>query len=205
MAEAEKLLKTTLKLTTMEIAFTLSMILLILFALLGLYDGFYLHIFKYALHNHLESRTEHIMHTLRAILFPAILYFLYLKNDSMSFYIGISLVLIDILILGIDAFVEKDSRAFMGGLPRWEYIIHLFVNGFHFAAIAVFLVIKLQVGEIDLQLRTDFTSVSNYTSFIWLVKNLIPGGIFMAFLHLFVLFPKTEQYWFRLRNKITCC
>lgn len=32
----------------------------------------------------------------------------------------------------------KDSRAFMGGLPRWEYIVHLLGNGFHFAAIAVF-------------------------------------------------------------------
>lgn len=189
----------------MEIAFTISISLLTLFALLGLYDGFYLHIFKYKLYDHPESRTEHVMHTIRGILFPAILYFLYFKSDVLSFYIGMSLVLADIIILAVDAFVEKESRAFMGGLPRWEYIVHLFVNGFHFAAIAVFLVIKLNLNDDGIQLRTDFSDVSNYSSFIWIVKNLIPGGILMALLHVIVLFPQTEKYWFRLRSKITCC
>jgi len=190
----------------MEIAFTISIILLTLFALLGLYDGFYLHIFKYKLYQHPESRTEHVMHTIRGVLFPAILYFLYLKNDCMtSFYIGMTLVLLDILALGIDAFVEKDSRVFMGGLPRWEYIVHLFVNGFHFAAIAVFLVIKLKFEGNGIELRTDFNTVANYPTVLWLVKNLIPGGILMSLIHLMVLFPRTEKYWNRLRNRITCC
>lgn len=190
----------------MEIAFTILIILLTLFALLGLYDGFYLHIFKYKLYEHQESRTEHIMHTIRGILFPAMLYTLYLKNDcTTSFYTGMGLVLIDILALGIDAFVEKDSRAFMGGLPRWEYIVHLFVNGFHFAAIAVFLVIKLNFGHQGIELRAGFSSVENYPAFLWLVKNLIPGGILMSLIHLLVLFPRTERYWNRLRGKITCC
>lgn len=190
----------------MEIAFIISIILLTLFALLGLYDGFYLHIFKYKLYEHRESHTEHVMHTIRGILFPAILYFLYLKNDcTTSFYIGMGLVLTDILTLGVDAFVEKDSRVFMGGLPRWEYIVHLFVNGFHFAAIAVFLVIKLNFANNGIELRTDFSTVEHYPAFLWLVKNLIPGGILMSLIHLLVLFPRTEQYWSRLRRKITCC
>jgi hypothetical protein len=190
----------------MEIAFTIAIILLTLFALLGLYDGFYLHIFKYKLYGHQESRTEHIMHTIRGILFPAILYFLYLKNDcTTSFYIGIFLVLLDIIVLGIDAFVEKDSRAFMGGLPRWEYIVHLFVNGFHFASIAVFLIIKLSLVNGIVNFRTDFSNVGNYPLFIALVTNLIPGGILMSVLHIMVLFPKTKKPWDKLRNKITCC
>lgn len=190
----------------MEIAFSLAIVLLTLFALLGLYDGFYLHIFKYKLYAQPESRTEHIMHTIRGVLFPAILYFLYLKNDcTTSFYIGMALVLLDIITLGIDAFVEKDSRAFMGGLPRWEYIVHLFVNGFHFASIAVFLIIKLSFDNGAVHFRTDFSAVSNYPAFIWLVKNLIPGGILMSVLHIVVLFPGTSKHWDRLRSKITCC
>lgn len=190
----------------MEIAFTIAIILLTLFAILGLYDGFYLHIFKFKLYERPESRTEHIMHTIRGVLFPAILYFLYLKNDcTTSFFIGMTLVLLDIIVLGIDAFVEKDSRVFMGGLPRWEYIVHLFVNGFHFASIAVFLVIKLSFANGLVHFRTDFSSVSNYPLFIIIVKNLIPGAILMSLLHLMVLFPKTVEPWNRLRARITCC
>jgi hypothetical protein len=190
----------------MEIAFTIAIILLALFALLGLYDGFYLHIFKYKLHEHPESLTEHRMHTIRGVLFPAILYFLYLENDcAISFYIGMSLVVLDIIILGVDAYVEKDSREFMGGLPRWEYIVHLFVNGFHFAAIAVFLIIKLRFDNGSVHFRTDFVQAGNYPAFIWLVKNLIPGGILMSVLHIIVLFPRTGKYWNSLRAKITCC
>lgn len=189
----------------MEIAFTLSIVLLTLFALLGLYDGFYLHIFKYKLYEQPESRMEHIMHTLRGILFPGILYFLYLQTDATSFYVGLGFVLADILVLGADAFMEHDSRRFMGGLPRWEYIVHLFVNGFHFAAIAVFLVIKLNFENGQATLRSDFSSAGNYGAFKWLAENLIPGGIFMALLHLFVLFPGTMGYWNRLRSKISCC
>lgn len=190
----------------MEIAFTLAIVLLTLFALLGLYDGFYLHIFKYKLYAHPESRTEHLMHTIRGVLFPAILYFLYLRSDCIAcFYVGMVLVLLDIITLGIDAFVEKDSRAFMDGLPRWEYIVHLFVNGFHFASIAVFLIIKLSFDNNAVHFRTDFASASNYPAFIWLVKNLIPGAILMCLIHIMVLFPSTSKYWDRLRNKITCC
>lgn len=190
----------------MEIAFTIAIILLTLFALLGLYDGLYLHIFKYKLYANAESRAEHIMHTIRGVLFPAILYFLYLKSDcTISFYIGVILVLLDIITLGIDAFVEKDSRVFMGGLPRWEYIVHLFVNGFHFASIAIFLIIKLNFVNGEVQLRTDFSSANNYPAFIWLVTNLIPGAILMGLLHIMVIFPKTAKPWIKLRNKITCC
>ena len=190
----------------MEIAFTLAIILVTLFALLGLYDGFYLHIFKYKLYAHPESRTEHIMHTIRGVLFPGILYFLYLRNDCTAcFYIGMILVVFDIIVLGIDAFIEIDSRAFMNGLPRWEYIVHLFVNGFHFASIAVYLIIKLSFDGGTVHFRTDFSASANYPAFIWLVKNLIPGGIIICLLHIMVLAPGTSKYWDRLRNKITCC
>lgn len=106
--------------------FLISTILLTSFAILAVIDGFYLHIFKYQLFNHPESKFEHLTHTIRAILFPLIVYFLFIsQNCQTSFSLGILFVFLDIVVLGIDAYVEKDSRAFMGGLPRWEYILHL--------------------------------------------------------------------------------
>ena len=144
----------------MEVAFIISSVLIVLFALLALYDGFYLHILKYKLHTNPESKNEHLTHTVRAILFPCILYFLFLNQDSdISFYIGMFIVVVDSIVLGTDAFLEENSRQFMGGLPRWEYILHLFVNGFHFSSIAVFLSVKLKLGKWNYN-RFRFSTIS---------------------------------------------
>lgn len=189
----------------MEIAIIISSLLLILFAVLALYDGFYLHILKYQLFNQTESKTEHIIHTIRAVLFPAILYFLFLKQDSnASFLIGITIVLLDIIVLAVDAFVEKDSRHFMGGLPRWEYIVHLFVNGFHFASIAVYLSIKLTIENREIMIRS-ITHSSASELFNTLIVNLLPGAIIIAILHILLCIPKTTNVWNNLTNKISCC
>ncbi|MGH2665346.1 hypothetical protein [Flavobacterium sp.] len=189
----------------MEIAIIISSFFLVLFAILALYDGFYLHIFKYQLHNQIESKMEHLTHALRAVFFPIILYFLFLKQDSdANFLIGLAIVILDILVLGYDAFVEKDSRQFMGGLPRWEYIVHLFVNGFHFASIAVYLSIRLtfQNGEI---LISHITQSSVTDLFNTLIINLLPGAIIMALLHIVLCIPKTANVWNNFRSKLNCC
>lgn len=188
----------------MEITTLILSILLMLFALLAIIDGFYLHIIKYKLYSHAESKKEHLFHTIRAILFPAMLYFLFLKQDAtFYFYIGIFIVLIDILILGCDAYIESDSRAFMGGLPRWEYILHLFVNGFHFASVFVFLGLKLYLTPNGIKIYTNLNMIQNYAFFNWLIINLLPGAVLMALLHLIVLFPKTAFIWDKFRAKIT--
>ncbi len=190
----------------MTIAFHLATTLLILFALLGLYDGFYLHIFKYQLHNHSESRNEHITHTIRALLCPAILYFLYLQQNSpVCFYIGISLVILDIIVLGCDAYLEGDSRSWMGGLPRWEYILHLFVNGFHFAGVAVFLALKLQVVDAGISIQQNLSNYPGYHIFELVVKNILPGAVLIALLHILVIVPKSASVWNGWRSRITCC
>jgi hypothetical protein len=190
----------------MELGFVISSALLVLFALLALYDGFYLHIFKYQLHNHSESKREHLTHTVRAVLFPAILYFLFLKqNCPTSFFIGMTLVALDIIVLGMDAFMETESRKFMGGLPRWEYILHLFVNGFHFASIAVFLTLKLNLTKTGISIVPDFYRYENFKTFQFIVANLLPGATLMAAIHVAVSMPKSAAVWNNLRTKITCC
>ena len=186
--------------------FLISTILLLLFAVLAIIDGFYLHIFKYQLHNRLESKFEHFTHTLRAILFPLIVYFLYIKQDcNISFFIGVFLVFVDVLVLTVDAYVEKESRAFMGGLPRWEYILHLFVNGFHFASIGVFLALKLDIKDHDIIIIPNLTRFSNFNLFEFVAENLIPGAILLAAIHIITSIKFTRLFWNNLRSKIKCC
>lgn len=189
----------------MEILFYLSSFCLILFMVLATYDGFYLHIWKYGLFNQKESIFEHKTHTIRAILFPLIVWFLFLSTTEIGFWIGIVLVLLDLIVLGIDAYAEGDSRKFMGGLPRWEYIIHLFANAFHFGAIILIVGIKMNILQLDSMLIQNLPETSASKWMIFVAENTIPGAMMLALLHVLVLFPKGKQVWNKYRIKITCC
>src|SRR5690606_653057 len=147
----------------METAFLLSSILLVSYSILAVFDGVFLHLYKYRLYQHQESRFEHLTHTIRAILFTGILVSLFINIENNSLFIfGCVLIVADIITLLMDAYVEKDSRQFMGGLPRWEYIIHLLVNGLHFATIAVFLVIKIDLDSNGFTLVQKFQHIESY-------------------------------------------
>ncbi len=189
----------------MEILYFLSTICLILFMILATYDGFYLHIFKYELFNRRESSLEHKIHTVRALLFPIIVWFLFIDNTNIGFWIAMTAVFVDIVVLGFDAYYEKDSRSFMGGLPTFEYIIHLFANGFHFAAIILAIASKITITNTKILLVH-----SNYASpggeLIQFVSiNIIPGAIILAILHVLLTFPIGKTNWYNLRRKISCC
>jgi len=188
----------------METAFIISSVLLISYSLLAVFDGVFLHLYKYQLYEHKESRFEHLTHTIRAFLFTGILatLFINIENNTL-FVIGCVLVVADIITLLLDAYVEKDSRQFMGGLPRWEYIIHLMVNGFHFAAIAVFLVIKLNFDSMGFTLAQNFQHIESYDAFRFIAINLLPGAITISLLHVLLYIPKFSKYFNKLQLK--CC
>lgn len=190
----------------MDILFYLATASLVLFMILATYDGFYLHIFKYRLFDRKESLFEHKTHTVRAILFPLIVWLLFINETSFSlFLVGIALVVLDIIVLGMDAYHEKESRSFMGGLPQWEYIIHLFANAFHFSSIILVLAIRLEVSE-GVLLFVDAVVVSQaHGLFQFIAINTIPGAIILAFLHFILMIEKPKAFWFNYRSKITCC
>lgn len=188
----------------MEIAFIISIVLLTAYSLLALFDGVFLHLYKYRLYEHKESKFEHLTHTIRAILFTGILISLFINIENNSLFLfGAILVVADIITLIVDAYVEKDSRTFMGGLPRWEYIIHLLVNGFHFASIAVFLVIKINLDSNGITLVNNFQQVESFYTFRTIAINLLPGAVLISLLHLLVYFPKFNLYFNKLQLK--CC
>ena len=188
----------------MEMAFIISTILLVLYSALALFDGVFLHLYKYRLHEQKESKFEHLTHTIRALLFSGILYTLFIGiENNKLFFIVIVLVFLDIITLIIDAYTEKDSREFMGGLPRWEYILHLLINGFHFAGIAVFLVIKINLTKEGMILQNSFQEFESYNLFKIIALNLLPGSILIGLLHVLVYIPKFNLYFKKIQLK--CC
>lgn len=174
--------------------------------ILATYDGFYLHIFKYGLFNRSESLFEHKTHTIRAILFPIIVWFLFVNETSfVAFLIGIGLVVLDMIVLGIDAYSEKKSRSFMGGLPRWEYIIHLFSNAFHFSAIILVVALKLTINGTSMIFVDNIASSQAKELFHFISINVIPGGIVLAILHFALMLQRPRMVWNNYREKISCC
>lgn len=189
----------------MEFEFYLLSVLMILFILLGVYDGFYLHIFKYRLYDRLESRFEHQTHTWRAILFPLIILTLYLGKTPGIFVAGLVFVSVDLLVLVMDAYSEKDSRAFMGGLPRWEYIVHLFVNGFHFSSVFLFVSLRINWNQSTFEFQKELNGLEIYQVFSNVMQFILPGAVLLAVIHVVTCFKMTIVYWNALRNRITCC
>lgn len=188
----------------MEIAFIISIVLLIAYSFLALFDGVFLHLYKYRLYEHKESKFEHLTHTVRAILFTGILVSLFINIENNSLFLfGAALVVTDIITLIVDAYLEKDSRKFMGGLPRWEYILHLLVYGFHFASIAVFLVIKINLDSNGITLANNFQQIESFHTFRTIAINLLPGAVLISLLHILVYFPKFNFYFNKLNFK--CC
>ncbi len=189
----------------MEMLFLLSIICLIAFMILATYDGAYLHLWKFELFNREESLFEHKTHTVRAILFPLIVWLLFINVDVISFWIGVSLVAIDLIVLGIDAYSEKESRSFMNGLPTWEYIIHLFANSFHFAAIILIIATRIKVGSEGILYSTEFLTTPIFETTQFIAENILPGSIMLGILHLLLVFDFGKQLWNSNRLKITCC
>lgn len=189
----------------MEIVYYASAICLIGFMILATYDGAYLHLWKYELFNRDESKFEHLTHTIRALLFPAIVWLIFLNHDSLSFWIGISLIISDFIVLGVDAYSEKNSREFMGGLPRTEYIMHLFANGFHFSSIFLMLSTKLVLVQSALEINTLKNTSFGAELLELIAVNMLPGAIILGCLHLFLMSETGRSVWMRLRNRIVCC
>lgn len=189
----------------MDILYYLITACIALFMLLAMYDGIYLHIWKYQLHTREESYFEHKTHTIRAILFPLIVWLLVINNVPISFWIGIALVGVDLITLGVDAFSETDSRESIGGLPKWEYITHLFANGFHFAAIILVLATKVSITETGMMLSETFIPSSAKEVFDFVSVQAIPGAVLMAIIHFVLILPFGKRIWLKQRNKVTCC
>jgi len=179
----------------MDILYYLSGLCLLLFMILATYDGFYLHIWKYELFKRKDSLFEHKIHTIRAVLFPLILWLLFINDDKISFWISIVLISIDFIVLGIDAYSETDSRKSIGGLPKWEYILHLFANSFHFASIFLIIATKVEITEAGIALN-EITNVTFAQNLIQIISvNMIPGAIVLGLIHFILMLPKGIHIW----------
>lgn len=160
---------------------------LIVFAVLSLLDGVYLHLIVYRLPEHSESKFEHLTHTLRAILFlPIILTTFYWNLSGPMLLFSTAIIIVDLIIEAIDVISERRSRKNIGGLSDGEYLLHVTLTTMRVAAITLFLASKPRDAW--------FSSLSlpSYPDLVrTVVWNLIPGAVIIIILHMaLIIQPK---------------
>lgn len=176
----------------MSDAYSLSLILLGLFALLSALDGLYFHLWKYRLHTRAESRGEHLIHTLRSLLFPAIVLTLY-AHPSVGFvlWLGVGLVVLDAGAEFWDVWIERDSREEWGGLSSAEYLLHVVLTILRTASLALNLVAR--PVEAWYWSTPGLVAGSSAALADFVTRSILPGAIGVALLHLWLLRPRTPE------------
>jgi hypothetical protein len=160
------------------------LIFLILFSVLSLIDGVYLHLIIYKLPEKNESRLEHLTHTLRAILFlPITLTIFYWNLSGFWLLCSVGIIALDLIVEAIDVLSERKSRALIGGLSSGEYLLHVALTSTRVAAISFFLASK------PIEAWSTSLSLPDYPGLVkMIVLNLIPGAVIIAFFHIVLIF-----------------
>jgi hypothetical protein len=179
----------------------LAFICLMLSAVIGLFDGMYLHVWKYKLYYHNESRFEHLIHSIRLLAMIFITYFLFVKDyGGWMLWLGALFLIIDIIALSVDVFSESDSRSHLGGLSSIEYYIHVVANGLHFTSSALILAIKpIEAWSFYSPLYLERFNDSIVPS---IAASLIPGTVIAGLIHLLLLNKKFAISVLQLQKKL---
>lgn len=106
---------------------TLPLLLLVIAATIGGLDILYYHVYKFRLYEQPKSRWEVVTHILRGILIGTGGFMLVnFEIRGAWYYVVGSLFILDFINALWDVYLEPESRAPLGGLPPFEYMIHIF-------------------------------------------------------------------------------
>ena len=104
----------------------LTLLLISIAAPIGAIDVVYYHIYKFRLAQRPDSRAETRTHIVRSLTLGALVLVITLyRPTGLWFWAVAALFVLDFANNAVDAFLERDSRADLGGLPRVEYVIHI--------------------------------------------------------------------------------
>ncbi len=122
-----------------------STLFLVLFTLVGAFDGVYFHWYKFKLHLHPQARQEHFIHTLRAFLLGLIVLALFGARVQGGLLLGtLFLMACDFVAEVADVLVEKKARKGIGGISQAETLVHITATSLRCMAIGFYLVAQPQ-------------------------------------------------------------
>ena len=156
-----------------DLGYQIATAALVLFALLGAFDGVYFHMIKYKLYAHPPARLEHQIHTFRGLLFlPITLIFFVWNSAGPLLWLGLGLLLVDLIAEVVDILVEKAARVELGGISPSESVIHITATGFRMAALAIVLAFKPIEAYAWQAVTGDYAALPNYLHFTGLAFSI---------------------------------
>ncbi|MCC5816488.1 MAG: hypothetical protein JJT78_17185 [Leptospira sp.] len=181
-------------------------ILIGIYAIFGFSDAILLHLWKFQLYKFSETRKEHLLHSIRAILFPIlILGMLVFQIKGIYLFAFLGFIFTDLVFQIWDMWIERKARKIFGGLSSLEYTVHGILIFFHSAFLAVFIIYNFQMNHFSGEIESIFLLEDSWATFIgW---NLLPGASMIALLHIILIHPyfTTDHEWerfFRFRMNI---
>jgi hypothetical protein len=160
-------------------------VLLAVFATLAAVDGVYIHLWRLRLHARPETRREHWLHTMRALLFPPVLVGIFAMPTAGLLLAGVLVIAVADLAFGLwDVAIERESRAVLGGRGSVEYVVHVAVTMVHSGALALALAARPQAAwSLDAPWVLDTAMPEFSATLAW---NLLPGSLVLGLLHVWL-------------------
>jgi hypothetical protein len=104
----------------------LPLLLVLLAAPLGALDVLYFHVWRFRLYEAPSARAETLVHVVRGLNFSAVAFVLAnCRIGTDAFWFVGALLMLDVGVNVVDVLLESRSRAPFGGVPRFEYLLHI--------------------------------------------------------------------------------
>lgn len=160
-------------------------VLLAAFTVLAAFDGLYIHLWRLRLHARPETRREHWLHTIRALLFPPVLLGLFaVPTGGVLLWVVLAAAALDLAAGLWDVAIERDSRAALGGLGTAEYVVHVAATMVHSGALALVLAARPGAAwSLAAPLVLDTPMPGFSAALAW---NLLPGAVVLGLLHVWL-------------------
>lgn len=170
-----------------------SCLFLLIYLVIAVIDGFYFHIYKYKLYAREDSKKEHLLHTLNAILFPLSIFFVFCdKFKGIFLYFGILLLILSLIIEFFDLYEESKSRKSLGGLTSNEYAMHFSLSGLR-ATYSTLILVSRPTSDWLLSNSKINYYYSESPFVIYFIYPVIMVGIFTSIFHVILFFIKSDN------------
>lgn len=181
----------------------ISLFFLLLTSFVSLIDGMYFHIIKLNLHYHEETKKEHLLHTLRALLFSLILGLIFYGGArGVWLWLGLLIVGIDFVLEILDIKEEGQSRKIFNGLSNNEYLLHALAISFR--SITYGLWFSLYSKDHFILSETGFILNQEFLVNIFLLQLLI-SSILVTVVHVYLIFKPRPIDLALCRKYCSCC
>lgn len=164
-------------------------LLLVLSAVVASIDIIWIHLLEWKLYSRKETFYEHQVHTVHAALAGISVFLLFCYNlGGALLWVAAATVSVWFLVEILDLLCEKDSRAGGGGLPSFEYALHIVISGLRFSFIALILAAK---PEGAWSVRAPRLLEPGYPPAVRAIGLLVGlGSVILVAVHLWLMQPR---------------